>query len=168
MNSSSDRGAELVAVESRNGGWIEEIASVQGIVPDEFVCVPVKLVCPRGRNRIDYSAGGLPVFSGKVAGQNGELLHGVPAQITAQHAAGAAVGVIVEADAVEPVIVLGGPCTRDNDLRSKAAVSSSAISERHLRLDAGDAGLEAGEIRPTAAVQRQTHNRRRLDDCVQS
>src|SRR5256885_6318671 len=167
MNRPSDRGAELIAAESRNGGWIEEIARVQGAVPDELVCVPVKLVCSSARNCIDHSAGGLPVFSGKVAGQNGELLHGVHAQITAQHAAGPAVGVIVDADAVEPVIVLRGPCTRDNTLRPKAAVASSAVSESHLCLDAGDSGLEAGEIRPTAAVQRQSHNRRRLHDCVQ-
>src|SRR6202047_1857112 len=146
-NRPSDRGAELVAAESRNGGWIEEIARVQGAVPEELVCAPVKAVCSRARNCVDHSAGGLPVFSGKVAGQNGELLHGVHAQITAQHAAGPAVGVIVEADAVESLIVLRGPCTRDNYLRSKAAVTSSAISESHLCLDASDPGLQAGKIR---------------------
>ena len=100
------RPAELVAMERRFYRWVEEIPRIQRAVTQELVDISVKLIGPRARDRIYDPSGCLAVFGGIAAGQHGKLFDRIHAKIPAQHTARAAVGVVIDADTVEPVIIL--------------------------------------------------------------
>ena len=110
------RCSELIAFEGRNRGPVEKVSRIQSAVAQELVSASMELVRSRARNGIDHSAGGLPVLGRIVAGQDGKLLNGVHAQVPAQHAARPAVGIVVDADAVQAIVILLGASPGDGDL----------------------------------------------------
>src|SRR5262249_24451330 len=70
------------------------------------------------------------------------------------------VGVIVDADAVEAIVVLVRARAADRDLRSESAIAAVVQSVRiRLRADRVDARLQRSELRPIAAVQRKLARR---------
>src|SRR5258708_8545264 len=153
--------AKLVAFESWNPARIEKVPRIQCAIPDELVSAAVKLVGSRARNRVHHTAGRLAILRRVVTGQHREFLDGVDAEAPSQDAAGRTVGVIVEADAIQTIVVLLGPGAGDGQLLSEAAVSAlRARREVRLRLDPIHSGLQRCQVRPTAAVQRQ------LADCL--
>src|ERR1700674_4289702 len=121
---SANRSAKLVPLERRNCGSIEEISGVQCAIAEELVTTAVKLIGSGARNIVNDSSGGLAVLRRVVAGQHGELLNGVDAQASSQNAAGRSVGVIVETNAVQTIVVLLGPCAGNSQLLPETAISS--------------------------------------------
>jgi len=140
----ADGAAKLVPLEGRlrSSGVLKEIPRVERTVPEELVHAPVKSIGPRARNGVDDSSGCFAILRRIVARENGELLNGVHAEISAKYAAGRSVGVIVEANAVQSIIVLLRPRAGDSQLLSEAAVAAiRARREGWLRLNCLNTGL---------------------------
>src|SRR5260370_13109229 len=78
------------------------------------------------------SSGGLPVFGREAAGQNGELANGVHTEGRADNVAGSAIGVIVYANSIQPVVVVCCPLPTDGEFRSEAAIASPGLRIVHL------------------------------------
>src|SRR5258708_1298048 len=98
-----------------------------------------------------------------VAGQQRKLLNRVDTQVPSQHAAGGTVGVVVETDAVQPIVVLLRPRPGDGQLLTETTISSiSAGREVRLGLDRVHTRLKLRQIGPTAAVERQFTDRGRV------
>ena len=88
--------------------------------------------------------------------------------MTPPGAAGRAVGVIVDADAVDAVVVLLRTMAGDGQLVAVAAVAARRGDAVHgLRPDAGDAGLQRGQRRPVTSIERQLDDRSLFDDRAQ-
>src|ERR1700674_1026712 len=93
------------------------------------------------------------IGGGIVAGEDRKLLYRIYAEVPPENASRAAIGIIVDADAVEPVIVLLRPRTGNCQLRTKAAISA-AVSGciGSLGFDRHHARLQGRQIGPTSAV----------------
>src|SRR5215472_3571626 len=103
-------------------------------------------VRPRLADGVDHAAGGPAILGRVVAGQHGKLLNRIHAQVAADYAAWPAVAIIIDAEPIEPVIVLRGPAPGDGQLRPKAPVPAHcAVLEGHLSFDGIDAGSESGQ-----------------------
>ena len=107
------------------------------------------LVGARARDGVDDAAGRAAVLRGVGVGEHGELGHRLDAQVGAEGVARRRVGVVVDADAVEAVVVLRRAGAGDGHLHAVARARAAAAA------DADDAGLQHRELRPVAAVQRQ-------------
>src|SRR5207245_10272939 len=83
-----------------------------------------KMMSGGARNVVAHSSGGRAGLRRVVAGQDGELLNRVHDQVPSQHAAGCSIGVVIEADAIQTVVVLLWPGAGDSQLLSKTAISS--------------------------------------------
>src|SRR5580700_6902843 len=119
----------------------------------------MELIRPGTRNGIHHPTCRPAVLRGIVARQHRKLLDGVHPQIAAQHAARRAVGGVIDAYSIQPVIILLGPSTGHGNLSSKTAVASVApYCEGWLGLDGIDARLEGGQVGPGAAVEWQLAN----------
>ena len=120
------------------------------------------------RDGIHDAAGAPAVVGGRVARHHRELLHRVHAEHEAQHAARRAVRVVVDADAVQPIVVLLGAVAGDGQLRTQAADATLGIDpESRLGPDIRDSGLERRQRRPIAAVQGQFHDLARVQNTAQ-
>jgi len=92
-------------------------------------------------------------------------LNGVYAEVAPEDAAGRSVGVIVEADAVEAIIILLGRAPENSQLLPEAAVPRSApVGESWLGLNGVHTRLEGRQVRPTPAVKRQLADGIRSND----
>src|SRR5882762_179519 len=159
------RAAELIAPELRQRSIAapgEVIPRIQRTVPYEFVHVAMEGVRARLGDGIYDSAGGLPVFRRETPGQNGKLLNGVHTEGRADHVAGPAVGVIVDANSIQPVVVVCCPLAGDGEFRSEAAVAARGLSIVHLGFDQVDARVKSSKRSPVAAVQGQIEYRLRF------
>ena len=85
------------------------------VVAQELVDVAMQRVGARLADGVDYPARGPPILGRVVAGDHGEFLNRIHAQGDPDHAA-RAVGVIGDAEPVEPVVVLCGPAPGDAQL----------------------------------------------------
>ena len=94
----------------------------------------MQCVASRARYGVDYAARGLSILGRVVCRQHGKLLNGIDAKLRAKHIPWRIVGVVIEANAVLPVIVLCGPRSRDAKLRTKSA--------RHFGGIAGSVGTD--------------------------
>ena len=92
---------------------VKKVSRIERAVAQELVSASMKLVCPRARNGVDDSTGCLAVFGGVIARQNREFLNGIHAQIPAQHTAGPTIRIIIEADAIEAIVILLRASTGD-------------------------------------------------------
>src|ERR1700730_13628707 len=95
--------AKLVPLERRSPeatGIFKVIGRVQPAIPEELVNATVEFVCSRACGGVDDTSRGLTVLGGIVARQDRELPNGIHAQVSSQHTAGCAIGVIVEANAI--------------------------------------------------------------------
>ena len=151
----ADSAAKLVALEG--GLWgeriLKEIAGIESTVAEKFVDAPMKRIGARASDGINDATGRFAVLRGIVAGEDGELLDGVDAEVSAEHAARGAVGVIVEADAVQTIVILLRAGAGNGELLSEAAIAAiGAGGEARLRLIGVHARLEGGEVGPTAAI----------------
>ena len=118
---SAKRAAELVAPEGCNCRGVEVVPRVERAVTNELVRAAAKLIGSGTRDCVDYTARCLSVLCGVIRRNHRELLNGIDTGNGAQHTAGSAVGVVVEADPIETVVVLLRPRTRDAHLVAKAA-----------------------------------------------
>ena len=118
--------------------------------------MPWNWLVPLRVTGVDDATGGLAILGGVVAGDDGELADGVDAEVDANDRSRATVGVVVDADAVEAVVVLRWASAGDGDLRAESAIAAAgALVEALLRGDTRDARLQRGEVGPAAAVQWQ-------------
>ena len=69
----------------------------------------MKLIRSGSSGRIDDAPRSSSVRCGIIGGANREFLNRIDAEVPSQHASRAAVGIIIDADAVEAVIVLLWP-----------------------------------------------------------
>src|ERR1700674_4626663 len=123
----------------------------------------MELIRTRASDSVYDSTSGFPVFGPIIARQDGKLLSGVHTQVPAQYASRSAVRVVINADAVQAVIVLLGASPRNADLSSEAAGPPvGTCVEGGLGLDSSHTRLESGQVGPGAAVQRQLANCRRV------
>src|SRR5438132_5584285 len=113
----------------------------------------MKRVRSRARYSVDNPACSPAVLSRIVASQNGKLLHSIHTQVVPQNTSRRSVGVVVDADAVETIIILIGPRAGNTQGCSKAALRvASALGASGLY--AGDTCLKCGELSPVAPVER--------------
>src|SRR5260370_28643335 len=111
-------------------------------------------VGPGPRNGVNPSSGGFAVLRGIIAVQNRKFLNGVHAEVSAQDAAGSSVGVIIETDTVEPIIVLLRPSARNAQLLTEAAIATICTGrESRLGLNGVNTRLEGCQVRPTPTVK---------------
>jgi hypothetical protein len=102
----------------------------------------MKAICSRPRNGIDHSAGSLSVLRGVVARQYRKLLDGVHAQISSKNAAGRPIGVIVQADSIQTVIILLRARARDSQLLPETSIAAiRPCREAWLGVDGFHTGL---------------------------
>src|ERR1700676_1252966 len=93
-------------------------------------------VGPRLTDGVDNAAGSLSIFGRVVTGENREFLNRIHAQLDPDHASRPAVGVIVDAIPVHPVIVFRGPAAGNGQLRSEAPIPAPVTAiEGDLRFD---------------------------------
>src|SRR6266478_3146069 len=102
----AERSAELIALERRDLGTIEKPPGIQRAVAQEFVSGAMNLIGARASDSVYDSSRRLAVLGRVVAGQDRKLLNSVYAEVSAKYAAGTAIGIIVNADAINSVIVL--------------------------------------------------------------
>ena len=123
------------------------------------------LICARARDGIDDAAGCLAVFRGVIAGEDGKLLNGIDAEAATENAAWSAVGVVVEANPIQAIIILLRSRAGDGELLAEAAVAAiRASGEVRLGMDGVYARLELSKIGPTAAVEREFADGGGVDD----
>src|ERR1700682_3991280 len=142
------RGTELISPELRY--WNirtpgKVISRVQCAVANEFVCVTVKRIRTGLGDGIYNSAGGLAILCGETSGQHGELLDSVDAQCRANYVPRPAVGVIVDADAVQPIVVVCCSLAGNRKLSSKAAVAARRLRIVNLSFNQVYTRVERGE-----------------------
>src|SRR5260370_11083147 len=94
-------------------------------------------------------------------------MNGVDAEVSAENATRGAVGIIVEADAVQAVVVLLRPGAGDGQLLAETSIATvCAHCEGRLRLDCIDSRLQSCEGRPTPAVERQVTDNGCIHNCA--
>ena len=126
----------------------------------------MELVATRPGDGVDNGAGGAPICRGVVGSHDRELLDGVYAQASPEHAARRAVRVIIYVDAINPVGVLIGTVAAVGKLVAKTTVSTiGGCPGRSLRTDADNARLEGRQLRPITPVQGKLYDRPLLDGC---
>src|SRR5262245_36105240 len=102
------------------------------------------LVRSRFADGIDHSARCPAILRRVVSGKHREFLNRIDTQADADDAAWPAVAVIINAESVEPVIVLCGPASGDGQLRPKTPVPAyRAVFEGHLSFNRIDAGRKS-------------------------
>src|SRR6202158_518829 len=145
-------GSELVTMEWRNrqSTVVEVVFSIKDLIADEIVDIPVELVGPGLGNTVDDPAGGPAILRRIVAGQNRKLLNRVHAQIDAQRAARRSIRIVVDADPIDPVIILEWLVPGDGQKSSVASIAPIAGSR--LDSDTSDSRLERCQVRLIAAV----------------
>ncbi len=161
--------AKLVPFEGRlrSGGVLEEITRIQCAVAEEFVEAPMKSIGARPGDCVDHSSGSLAVLRGVIAGQNREFLNGIHTQVSAKDATRGPVGIVVETDSVETIIILLWPGARDRQLLAEAAIATiRAHCEGWLRLDRIDSRLQSCQVCPTPTVERQFTDGSRIHHCA--
>ncbi len=146
----------MIALERRfldTAGIVKEICGVEGAVAQELVRASMKLVGAGARYRVDHSAGSSPVLGGYIARQHREFLDGVDADIAAQNAARSSVSKILNADAVQAVIVLLGARAIDGYFILKTAIAAVGPgSERRLSFHRKHTGLQCCQVGPRSSV----------------
>ena len=123
-NRSAYGSAKLIPFERWDLSHVEVVPGVEAAVAKELVRTAVKLIGPGSSNGIYHSPGGLAIFRRVVAGQYGKFLNGVHAQVPSQHTAGSPIGVVVEADAIQTVIVLLRSSAGNGQLLTETAIAS--------------------------------------------
>src|SRR4029077_7693264 len=101
--------AELVAPERRlwrTSSIVKEIVGVQRAIPQKLINGAVKLVRARAGDGVHHAPGSLAVLGRIVAGQDAELLDGIHSQVSAQQTPRTAVRVVVDANAVQAIVIL--------------------------------------------------------------
>src|SRR5260370_26690583 len=94
-------------------------------------------------------------------------MNGVDAEVSAENATRGAVGIVVETDAVQAVVVLLRPGAGDGQLLAETAIATvCAHCESRLRLDCIDSRLQGCQVRPTPTVERQFADGGRIHNCA--
>ena len=105
---------------------------------------------------IDDAPGGLAVLGGEVVGEHRKLCNGIHAEVAAENRPGARVRVVVDADAVEPIVVLRRAPARHRDLLTETAIAApGTLIEADLRRNQSNPGLEGRQIGPAATIDRK-------------
>src|SRR5437016_8651498 len=111
---------------------VEVIRGVQFVIAQKIESASVKGIGARARDRVDYPARSEAVLRGIVAGQYGEFLNRIHAQILTQYAPRARIGIVIYERTVQTITILSGPASVDGHFYSQAAGSLRAGG---MRLD---------------------------------
>src|SRR5207244_5179105 len=161
LDRSSQRTSELIPLERRNPR-VKEISRIQGAVPQKFIDASVEGVRARARYGINDSARGPAVLGGVVASQHRKLLNGVDAEIVTQNTSWRSVRVVVDAHAIEAIVILIRPGAGNAQGCSKTALHvASALGGP--RLHPRDTRLKSCELSPVTPVERRIKHRRGTD-----
>ena len=129
-------------------GPVKIVASIERTVAQELIGAAVKAVGAGASDGADDAARRSPVFSALIRGQNGKLGDGVDSQVAAQDAAGSLVGVVVDADPIQKIIVLLRATAADRQLDSISAAQTVGAGDRRHGPYGGDSGLKRRQVRP--------------------
>ena len=125
---------------------VEVVARVEEVVAEELEDGAVELVGAGAGDGVDDAAGFAAVFGGGVGSDDGEFLDGVDAEVFTGDASGRAVGVVVDGDAVDAVVVLLRTSAGDGQLGAEAAVAAiGADGDSLFGADLADAGGQCCE-----------------------
>src|SRR6202043_3203598 len=108
------------------------ISRVECAVAYEFIYVAMESVGARLGDGVNDSSGSFTVLRRKASRQDRKLLNGVHTQGGADHVARPAVSVVIDADTIQPVIVVCRPLAGNGELRTEAAVSAGRGGIVHL------------------------------------
>ena len=133
---------------------LKEVCGVQRAVSEKLVGAAVKGIGARPRDRVDHSSRGLPVLRRVIAGQDRKFLNGIYTEVPTHYAAGCAVGVIVEADAIQSVVILLRPRAGNGQLLPEPSIAAIGASRKgRLSLNGVHARLQGSQVRPASAIQ---------------
>src|SRR6266849_2998749 len=101
----------------------------------------MKAVCARPGDSINDAPRGFPVLRRISTSQHGKLLNGFDSKSGTQRTARSPIRVVVDADSIEPVVVLLRTASGDRHLHSEPALASSRsdIQDTGLSVDCGNA-----------------------------
>jgi len=150
-------------------GWPrgdQKVLRVHGAVAYELVGGSMNLVGPRFRDGVDHSSRGLAIFSGEIASQNGKLTNGVHTEIAGEKTAGGGVKGVIEAYAVDSIVVLRRARSRNG--QNDAPTTRRAIGGvgGRLCMDRVHARLKLRQVGPGAPIQGQFAHDRPGNDCA--
>src|SRR6266446_1341126 len=138
-------GAELVPLEGRHYQiarrvlqTVEEITGVELAVPQKFIGGAMNRVRAGARSRVDYSTGSLAIIGWGIARHHGKLLDRIHSENASLDAARGAGSLVVDAHAIQPIIILLRTIAADGDVDAQAAVRTVVIDRKrflrtHLR-----------------------------------
>src|SRR5436853_2271392 len=90
---------------------------------------------------------------------------GVDSQIETDDAPRRAIGIVVDADSIEPVIVLLRASARDCNLHAISTIAAiSSYGDGFFRPNGSHAGLQCGKLRPIAPVEWKLADRLGVND----
>src|SRR5690348_5636356 len=101
------RASELIAAKWRFL-LIKIVAGIESAVSQEFICGTMQRVRARACDSVHDSAGRSAIFGGISIGDYRELLNGINTKIYSQRASGSSICIVIDADAIEPIVVLPG------------------------------------------------------------
>jgi hypothetical protein len=132
---------------------VEFISSVERGVAEKLINSTVQLIRASAGDRIDYSARGFAVVRGCVRSNDGELLNCVDAKVRANDATRSAVGVVIDTDTVDAIVILLRASASNGELIAQPSIGT-LVADCNGRLSAycGDTGLEGGELSPIATI----------------
>src|SRR5207302_3031498 len=109
LNRPANRAAKLISLKRWDGAGVEVVSGVELAVAEELIGTAMDLISPRAGNCIDHASRGLAIVCRVVAGDYREFLNRVHAKVAAQDAPRRAVGVVIETDAIQSIVVLLWP-----------------------------------------------------------
>src|SRR5206468_4863823 len=121
LDRTSERTSEFIPLDRRNPR-IKDISRIQVAVAQKFIDASVEGVRAGARYGINDSARGPAVLGGIVAAQHRKLLNGVDAEIVTQNTSWRSVRVVVDAHAIEAIVILIRPGAGDAQGCSKTAL----------------------------------------------
>ena len=130
---------------------VEEIPGVEHAVPDVFKCISVEILGPRACGSANNPARRAPELRRVVARKNGELLNSIGPEIDPQRASRRAIHVVIDADAVQPGIVLPRAAPGYCHLVTETPLCLSG----RLRPRTGYSRLQGCQIRGRTPIERQ-------------
>src|SRR6266699_3201869 len=116
---------KLIPAEWRCRPLVEEVARVQSAVSKEFIGGPMKVIPTRPGRGVDDTARGSSVCGRIIGSEYRKFLNRIHAEISSQHTSGSTVGIVIDTDAVDTIVVLLRTSTGDRQLSAKAAIAAT-------------------------------------------
>ena len=144
----------MIPLEGRNLRAVEKVASIQGAIAEELVDTAVKLVSASPGNCVDHATRSSSILRRIIARDYREFLDCIDSQIETYDATRCTIGIIVDADSVEAIVILLRSSASDRDLHAIAAIAAiGSDGYGFLCSDCRYSGLQDCELGPIASVE---------------